>query len=134
MALCLYVTSRCSIEMDELIELVFVMAASFQLSCTVSKGNSGPTKLRAFPSENLSQTLNLENFASAYRSLKCVIHLARQRGCSESDKLDWCQSTKLTVPLTSDTQLLVYHSNHKALSATRFRRVGLLAADDTHIS
>jgi len=40
MALCLSVTSRCSVETDEQIDLVFGVGASFQPSYTVLKGNS----------------------------------------------------------------------------------------------
>ena len=39
-----FVTSRCSIKMAERIELVFGMGASFHLSHTVLKGNSGVFK------------------------------------------------------------------------------------------
>jgi len=38
-----------------------------------------------FPSETLSQTPDLENFATAYRSSKHVIDLARQAGRSARD-------------------------------------------------
>jgi len=58
---------KCSIEMTERIELVFGMGASFHLSYTVLKGNSGNSKITVLPSETLSQTLDLENFAKAYQ-------------------------------------------------------------------
>jgi len=44
LALCLSVTSQCFIETAEQIKLVFGMGASFYLSCTVLKGNSGISK------------------------------------------------------------------------------------------
>jgi len=43
-SLCLSATSRFSIETGERIELVFGMEASFHLSYTVLKGNSGISK------------------------------------------------------------------------------------------
>ena len=46
------------------------------------------TRIRAFPSATLSKTQDLENFASAYRSSKRAVNLARERWRrSESDKL-----------------------------------------------
>ena len=38
------ITSRSSVETDERIELVYSLGASFRLSCTVLKGNSGISK------------------------------------------------------------------------------------------
>jgi len=37
-----------------------------------------PSKIRVLPSETLFQTLDLEHFATAYRSLKRVINVAQQ--------------------------------------------------------
>jgi len=43
-------------------------------------GNSGiSTRIKLLPSGTLSKTLDLENFASTYRSLKRVVDLVRQR-------------------------------------------------------
>jgi len=75
-ALCLSVRSRCSVETAERIELVFGTGASFRLSYTVLKGNSGISKISVLPSGTLSQTTDLENFASVYRSSKRVVDLA----------------------------------------------------------
>jgi len=71
-----------------------------ELPSTVLKGNSGifKNKGRLLPSGTLSQTPDLENFASAHRSSKRVINLARQGGSSERDKLDRRRSTQLTIP------------------------------------
>jgi len=73
MALCprlcprLYVTSRCSVETGGWNNLGgFGMGASFDLSYTVLQGNSGIFKMRVLPSGTLLQTLDLENFATAY--------------------------------------------------------------------
>jgi len=73
MALCLSVISRCSIETVERIEL--------HLTCTMlyCKKIWVPLKIRLFPFGTLPQTLDLENFATIGRLLKCVINLARQR-------------------------------------------------------
>ena len=38
-----------------------------------------PSKITVLPSGPVLQALDLENFATAYRSLKCVIDLARER-------------------------------------------------------
>ena len=126
-SLCLSVSSRSSIETDERIELVFGTRASFHPAYTVLKDNLGISK-RVLPSGTFSQT---PNFASVYRSSKRVIALARQDGRPERDKLDRRQSTKLTIPPSSDARLLAYHSNHKALSTAHFRRAGQLVTADT---
>ena len=59
---CLSVTSPCSIETDERIELVFGVVASFHLFYAVLKGNSGISKIRALLSGTLSQTPDLKKF------------------------------------------------------------------------
>jgi len=60
MAMCssvrLSVTSRCSIETNGRIELVFSVGSFFHLSCTLLTGNSGTFKIRVLPSGTLSQT------------------------------------------------------------------------------
>ena len=78
-SVCLSVTSPCSIETDERIELVFGVVASFYLFYAVLKGNSGISKIRALLSGTLSQTPDLKNFALAYRLLIRVVDLAPQR-------------------------------------------------------
>ena len=66
--------------MAERIELGVGMGASFHPSYSVVNGNSGIfKKRRALPSGTLSQTPDLENFASVYRPLKRVVDLARER-------------------------------------------------------
>jgi len=85
--------------------------------------------MRVLPSATLSQTLELEHFASAYRSSKRVVDLARQAG-PERDKLNHCQSAMLTISSSSKNLPLVYHSNRQALSAAQFRRTGLLSTAD----
>jgi len=52
-------------------------------------------------------------------------------GRSKRDKLDRRRSTKLTVPLSVDARLPVYHNNHQALSTAQFRRASQLATADT---
>jgi len=51
-ALCLYVTTRCSVEGVGRIELVFGMEASFDQFYTVFKGNSGIYKKWYVPLEH----------------------------------------------------------------------------------
>ena len=100
--------------MDERIELVFGTGSSFHLSCTVLNGNSDSSKIRVHYSGTLSQNPDLENFTMAYRSSKHVINLDKG-GRSEHDKLDRRWSTRLTVPPSSDSRPLVYHTNKLCL-------------------
>ena len=60
----LSVSSRSSIETGERIELVFGVGSSFHPSYTVLKETSGISRIMLFPSITLSQTLDVENFAS----------------------------------------------------------------------
>ena len=72
MPVCLSVTSRISIKTAEWIELVSGTKASFQEYYIVLKANPGTFKIKVLYSETLSQTPDLENFASAYRLSKRV--------------------------------------------------------------
>ena len=68
----------------------FDMGASFHLSYTLLKGNSGIFKNMGTFLWNFVQNSGLrENFSSAYRSEK--------GGRSERDRLDYRRSTKLTI-------------------------------------
>ena len=71
MALCPSVTSRCSIETDERIELVFSMWASFHPSYTVLKGNSVSSKNKGTSLWNFVLNSGLRKFrhskSSVYR-------------------------------------------------------------------
>jgi len=82
------------------------------------------SKIRVLLSGTLPQTLDLENFATIGRSLKRVIHLAPEKW---QLKLGRRRSTKLTIPASSDSRPLVYHSDCQA----RFRRADLLATTYT---
>jgi len=73
------VTSRSSIEMAEQIWLVFGMGTFSTYPTTGYKEIQVPSKIRVLPSRTLLQTLDLENFATAYRPSKCVINLAGER-------------------------------------------------------
>jgi len=80
-------------------EFVFVM----DLEYTVLSGIQVSTKISVLPSGTLSQNTDLENFATAYRSSKRAVNLARQRRRrSERDKLDRRRSAKLTISATVD--------------------------------
>jgi len=48
--------------------------------------------------------MDLENFATAYRSPKRVIDLAQEGGRSEREKLDRRRQTKLIIPRSSDVR------------------------------
>ena len=64
-----------------------------------------------------SQTPDLDSAASAYRSSKRVIELARQSGHSERDKLGRRRWTKLTIP--------------RSICTAQFHRAGQLATAGT---
>ena len=76
------------------------------------------------PSGTLPQTVDLENFVMTGGSPKRIINLAQQCGCSERDKLERCQSAKLTIPPSFNSLQLVYHSDHQTLSTAQFHRAG----------
>ena len=72
---------RSFIKMAEWIEQLFGKDASFHLFYTVLKEIQVSPKITSvLPSVTLSQTLDLENFASAYWPSKHVINLAQQGG------------------------------------------------------
>ena len=68
------------------------------------------SKMMVLPYRTLSQTPDIENFASAWRSLKRVISLAWQSERSQHDKLQCRRSEKLNIglPPSSDAGPL-YH-------------------------
>ena len=110
MALCLSdclsvsVTSRSSIETDERIELIFGKGASFHLSYTVLKENSGNSKNKGTFLWNFVPNFGISIVETCHR-LKL-----EKVGRSESDQLDRRRATKLTIPASSDARPLVYHS------------------------
>jgi len=73
LSVCVSVTSRSSIDRNEWASLFFGMEASFDQSYTVFEGNSAVCKNTCFPSRTLSQIPDLENFATAYGSLKRIL-------------------------------------------------------------
>jgi len=99
------ITSRCSVEDGW---MNYCSSFRHRSYCTLcQKKFQISSEIMVFPSRTLSQTPNIENFALACRSLKCVINVARKSGCCHSaltDKLHCCQSSKLIigVPLSSD--------------------------------
>ena len=111
MGLCLSVrlsvTSRCSVETAERIELVFLAGELPSTRPTLrEKEIPFSPKIRALPSGILSHTLELENFATAYRSSKRVINLTQKGGRPERDKLGRRRSTKSIIPPSSDARPL----------------------------
>jgi len=68
-SVCLSVTSRCSIELAEPVELVFGTGAFFHLSCTALKGNSGIS--RCFP----------QKLCSKFRTSKLLLRHINRRTC-----------------------------------------------------
>ena len=75
MALCLSITSRCSIEKAERIRLVYGVGDP----TVCNKEIQVPSKIRVLPFGTLLQTRDLENFATAYQSSKRDINLAGER-------------------------------------------------------
>ena len=123
MALCLClvsVTSRYSVERVERIGLVLAWELLFTFPTLCSKEIQVPSKIRLLPSGTLLQTLDVEDFATACRSSKRVINLAREGGRSERDKLRRRRSAKLIIPPSSDARPLVYRTDRQALSTARF--------------
>jgi len=78
-SVCQTVTSRNSIETDDRIELVLAWELPSTYPTMCCKKIRVSPKIRVFPSGTLSKTTDWENFATAYRSLKRVINLARRR-------------------------------------------------------
>ena len=103
MALCLYVclsvTSRCSIETAELVELVSGTGASFHLSYTVLKGNSGITK---------DKGTSLWNFApnSGPRKFRFGISIVETTKVDAPSVINWTVVSQLSsqhlLPATID--------------------------------
>jgi len=100
------VTSRCSIETVEQIELILAWELFSTYPTLCCKEIQVPSKIRVHSSGTLLQTLDLENFATTYRSPKRVINLAEKGERTERDKLDRRWSTKLTIPPNSDARPL----------------------------
>ena len=109
MALCLSVTSLCSIKRMNGLIWFWGMEAFLVLSTPRFKEIQVSTEISVLPSGTFSQTPDLETVATAYRSSKRVINLARDRlRRSDRDKLDSRRSTKLTVPTSSDARPLQF--------------------------
>ena len=113
---------------------VFGMGASFDLSYTVLSGNSVISKNKGTSlwSLELCSTFG-HKISPRYIDLLNVYVLStwlEKGGRSGRDKLDRRRSTKLTVPPSSDSQPLVYHSDRQGMSTSRLRRAGQLATAD----
>ena len=78
-SVCLSVTSRCSIETAEQIELVFGMSASFHPSYTVLKGNSVISKIKGTSLWNFVLNSGLRKFRHGISIVERAINLARER-------------------------------------------------------
>ena len=88
------------------------------------------TKITVLPSWTLSETPDLENFASAYRNVLSTS--LDQGGRSQRDKLDSHWSTKLIIPSSSDARPLSFITgDRQPLSTARFCCAGQLATADT---
>ena len=79
MGLCLSVTSRSSSETGEQIGLVLARELHSTYPTLCYKEIHVSSKIRVLLSGILLQTLDLANFATAHRSSKRVINLARER-------------------------------------------------------
>jgi len=110
------------------------MGASFDLSYTVLSGNSVISKNKGTSlwSLELCSTFG-HKISLRYIDFLNVYVLStwlEKGGRSGRDKLDRRRSTKLTVPPSSDSQPLVYHSDRQGMSTSRLRRAGQLATAD----
>ena len=99
---CLSVTSQCSVETDERIELALGMGASFRLFYTVLKGSLGTCTSKGTSLWNFVPNAGLRKVCFGIWLSKRLIDLAPQGGPLECDKLDYRRSTKLTIPPSSD--------------------------------
>jgi len=88
LSVCLSVTSRCSIETAERIELCFGIGAYFHRSYTVLKGNSSISRSKGTSVWNIVSNSGLRKLCFGISIVERVINLARQDGRSERDKLD----------------------------------------------
>ena len=102
MCLCLLQVGVRSKMAEWITELVFGTGDSFHL-CTLQFRIS--SIILVLPSGTLSQTPDLENFASVSQSLKHVINLARQSGRSHRNKLH-CR--RLPPSFTCGTSVIKY--------------------------
>ena len=120
-------TSRSFIEQTGRIELVNGTEASFDVSYAVLYGNSVRT--------SKNKRISLWNFARNSELLKfhherSIVEMYCQLCLTKVDAqrlIDRRQSAELTMPPSSDSRPLVYHSDRPALSTARFRRAGQLA-------
>ena len=79
LSVCLSVTSRCSIEMDGRIELVFGMQASFDQFYTVLSGNSGSYKNKGTSFWNFVQNSGLAQFCSGISIVETCYRLSSRK-------------------------------------------------------
>jgi len=114
------VTSRCSIETTERIELVdFGMGASFRLSYAVLKGNSSISKHNGTSLIWNFVVNSRENFAKIGIS---IVETCYRLSSRKRDKLGRRQSTKLTIPPSSDarhqfiTVIIKLHLQHDSVA------------------
>ena len=105
------VTSRCSVENGRVHNsAIFWHESSLSLiaHCVWKKFHIS-SKIVVLPGA-LSQTPDIENFASACQSLKCFVNLAWQSGHSQRDKLHCHRSNKFIIglPPTSGARSLCH--------------------------
>ena len=108
--------ARCpSVRLDESSRFWASFEASFGISYSaVRKLEYGTSKigLWVLPSGTFPQTLDLKYFAKA----KCVISLARGRWTYVQAVINWTVVGQLiTMPPSSNSQPLVYHSDHQVI-------------------
>ena len=86
--LCLSVTSRCSIETDERIELAFGVWASFHQSCTVLKGNSIISKNKSTSVWNFVLNSGLKKFRHGISIVETCYQLSLRKVDAQS-AINW---------------------------------------------
>jgi len=118
---------------DERIELVG-MGPCFHIAYTVLKGNCAICKNKGTSLWNFVPNSRLWKFCHGISIMEACfwLNLLHKGGHSERDKLDRRQSTTLTIPQSSDSWLLVYHTNYQAVSTAWFCRAGPLATAGTY--
>jgi len=117
----LTVTSRCSIERDEQIDLVFGMQVSFEQSYTVLRGNLGIYKNNGTSFWNFF----IKHILWKLRHGISIIKRVSLR------KVDAQSTTSLHYLQVLTT--VVHNSDRQTLTTARFHRAGQLASADTCI-
>jgi len=116
MAVCLSVTSRCSIETAERTELVFGMLASFHPSYTVLKGNSVISKNKGTSLWNFVLNSGLRKFCHGILIVETCYQLSSRKVDAQS-VINWAVVGQLSRQYLRASTLDHYSLSHRSSSA-----------------